>query len=443
MENTSPFKILVLSITIVVAVFSILVFSGKVPWFDASSTNGPKFSGKVEIWGTLPDSKMKDYLSSFSSQAIGYTLNYTQIPANSFRQTLTQALAYGSGPDLIIANHDVLLSNENYLKVVPYASYSQNTYKSTFVDAGDVFLRDAGVIAFPVGIDPMVLFYNRDLQNQAGIATAPADWNTMLKAAEKYTKVGDVAGIFKVSILPFGSYKNYDYNKDMIMTIINQLGGQTIYKLSGQYVAGLDQNMQKSSGSYIDAVVRYMTNFSDPSLKSFTWSPRMVNALQAFTSGNLMYYPAYISDKEMILTINPKLDFDYVFMPQVPDRDSLYTSSRILGIAMLSTSHNPAAAYDALIGFGTDKNFSNSIATIAGEPSPRKDTLAGVDNTQYAETIGKSILVSKPFYDINVDASKALVDNLFQSINSNRQGITDAVHDFVNLLKRMYNISTY
>lgn len=443
MDHISPFKIIVLGITIFIAVFSIFIFSGRVPIFQNNSNNKLQYSGKVSIWGTISKSKMDQYLSKFTSSKVGYTMEYTQLPSESFRSSLAQAISFGSGPDLIIAPHDVILTNEAYLNITPYAEYSEAEYKSTYVDASQVFLRPMGIIAFPLGIDTMVLFYNKELQNQAGIVDTPKDWNQILKIAEEHTEKGAVSGLFKVSIIPFGAYSNYIYNKDMVMTLVNQLGGEAIYRSGYTFFIGLESPVSESGASYIDNIVRFMSGFANPSLNSFTWSPRMPDALTAFTSNGLMYYPAYISDYNSILEANPKLQFDYVMMPQIPDREKLHTGSRVLGISMLTSSRNMAAAKDAFLTFGSNKDFANSIAAIAGEPSPRKDTLAGADSTQYAETIGKSILLAKPFYDIDKDQTSLLVDNMFQSIISNRKEISEAVKSFVISLKKLYNIDTY
>ena len=435
---------IVLGVTIVLAVFSILVFSGKVPFFTGADGNAPKFSGKVMIWGSLPEAQMKEYLSNFTADKIGYSIDYKQIPSNQFKPKLAEALSVGYGPDIIIANHDVILSNEYYLQPIKFSqSLTENQYKSTYVDAANIFVRSGGVVAFPIGIDPMIMFYNKDLQNQLGITTAPSDWNKMLKTAEMYTKNGGIAGVFDASILPLGSYDNYDYSKDVMFTLVNQLGGETLSVSGTGFVGGLEEEMQKNGPTYIDSAVRYMSNFANPSLKSFTWSPRMRDALTEFTAGKLVYYPAYISDQRVISNLNSKLNFDYVFMPQVPDHTSIYTGSRVLGIAMLSSSKNPTAAYDALSSFGYSKDFANQIASIAGEPSPRKDTLAGTGSTQYPEIIGKSILISKPFYEIDNDKSSSLVNTMFRDIYTNRKDITDALHNFVKSLYKMYNISTY
>ena len=444
MNNTSPFKIIVLGITIVLAVFSILVFSGRVPFFTGTDKNATKFSGKVMIWGSLPENQMKEYLSNFTADKIGYSIDYKQIQVSQFKSKLAEALSVGYGPDIIIANHDVILSNEYYLQPIKFSNtLTENQYKSTYVDAASIFVRSGGIVAFPVGIDPMIMFYNKDLQNQLGIINTPTDWNIMLKTAENNTKNGSIAGIFEASILPLGAYDNYDYNKDLMLTLVNQLGGETI-KVSGDgFVGGFEVETQKNGPTYIDSSVRYMSNFSNPSLKSFTWSPRMRNALIEFTAGKLLYYPAYISDQSLISNLNSKLNFDYVFMPQVPDHTTIYTGSKVLGIAMLSSSKNPTAAYDALTSFGYNKDFANQIAAMAGEPSPRKDTLAGVGSSQYPEIVGKSILVAKPFYEIDKDKSNALVNTMFRDIYANRKDITDALHIFVKSLYKMYNINAY
>ena len=433
MNKFSPFRIATLVLSVIIAVFALLVFSGKLPFFSASN-NAVKYSGEVLIWGTVPEQDMSGAMSTLSQNVKDYTITYREIPAKSFVSELVNSIASGRNPDLIIAPHDVILSQYDKLNVTPFTSMSEATYKGLYVPSADVFLRSNGIQALPIAIDPMVMYYNKDIMAKYGVIYPPATWDMMTKAAESMTEKGPIDGDFKLSVLPFGSYGNYRYSKDIITAILEQLGTPLIARSAYGLGIGLYDN---DGTTNLNSIAKFMNDYSNPNLSTFTWSVRMPEAFDAFTSNRLAFYPAYMSDNRSILNANSRLQYDYTYLPQTKDTGRFFTSAKIIGIAQLTTSKNPAAAFNTM-SIISQPEWTNAIARYIGSPSARKDSLAGNDGSQYAEIASKSAVAGKVFYDKNPNVSDGLVTQMFNDIVSNRLEISESTQKFLTALSKLY-----
>jgi ABC-type glycerol-3-phosphate transport system substrate-binding protein len=136
------------------ALFSILIFSGKLPIGKGAA----KAKGEVALWGTLPEQQMNRVVQEFNPKAESYRVTYREIPQAQFNQTLLEALANGSAPDLIIAPHQLILANQSRLYPFPIASFSEKTFKDTYVDGAGILFSSAGALALPVSVDPLCFF---------------------------------------------------------------------------------------------------------------------------------------------------------------------------------------------------------------------------------------------------------------------------------------------
>src|SRR5665811_391555 len=105
-----------------------------------------------------------------------YNVTYIQKNQTDFDTDFVQALADGVGPDVVILRDDSLYKNRNRFLVIPYTSYSQRTFKDTFTQETEMFLSPSGVTALPLFVDPLVLYWNRDIFANALVASPPKYW---------------------------------------------------------------------------------------------------------------------------------------------------------------------------------------------------------------------------------------------------------------------------
>ena len=168
-KSTSPFQIVILVVMILGTVVGVLAFSGYLK-LGKSSSSTASVTGSVSIWGTLPRSAMAEFINEQSTKNRDLKLSYTEVPEENFNQTVIEAIAAGKGPDVVIIDDSMLLQYQNKAFVIPYTSYTEGQMKTNFIREAELLLTPNGILGFPVLVDPLVLYYNRDLFDKAGIA---------------------------------------------------------------------------------------------------------------------------------------------------------------------------------------------------------------------------------------------------------------------------------
>ena len=175
----SKFQLIVLSIFVICIVAATAVFA-----LSKSSATTTTVT-TITIWGTLPSDSFDQFVARINSGLqTAVTVTYKQLPEADFNQNFVQAVARGQGPDAILIPQDMLLVNLPELAIIPYTLLPQRTFLDTYVSEASLYLRSDGITALPFSIDPLVMYWNRDTFNNAGIASVgtadtPITWSKL------------------------------------------------------------------------------------------------------------------------------------------------------------------------------------------------------------------------------------------------------------------------
>ena len=124
---------------------------------------------------------MTDTTTKVNAKTAGaINILYTQHSLDTLDIDLANAIAQGSGPDLVILPESHILKNSKLFASIPYSLISERTFDDTFTQAGDIFLTDNGIAALPFLVDPLVMYWNKDIFATAGVPTPPTTWNDLL-----------------------------------------------------------------------------------------------------------------------------------------------------------------------------------------------------------------------------------------------------------------------
>lgn len=417
--------------------FSVLIFSGKIS-IGSNAQTGP--TGDVVIWGTLPQDSMNTIFSSLNLAVKTYKVSYQEIPESKFSDVLVNALANGSGPDMILAPYQTILKQTNRIYPFPYASIPEKTYKDNYVDGASIFLTPGGALALPVSIEPMVLFFNRSILSKHVVVNPPQYWDEITTLTPSLT-VKDRNNNLIESAISFGTANNDSYAKDLLMTIVSQFGQIPVVQWFNQKGANYDvlANTELSSGDKVPplaTIARYYTQFADQTKQTYTWNYALPNAQDMFIAEKLAMYIGYSSEQFLITQKNQKINFDMTYLPQTKGKNTVVTGMKLYGIATLRQSKLLAtaqAAQAALAGSPYGPQIAQSISGM----SPIKAVNQADPNI--GEVAKRSSLVARGWYDINPEGSSILFYTLIQEIVSGRRDLNDAVDNFVNKLSDLYN----
>jgi ABC-type glycerol-3-phosphate transport system substrate-binding protein len=414
LTSIRPFQLILLVVFALFAFFGLYLFAN----FTGFSSGGAKV-GVVTIWGTLPQSALQDELSALSTQNKAYAkVTYVQKDASTFDNDLANAIASGSGPDLILITQEELLEEEPKINVIPFSSVPQRTFLNTYLPEDTLYLTSTGTYGIPYVLDPLVLYYNKTILESAGIAQAPSSWEAVTGLAPSLSRVGPTGAITQ-SAVPFGVYANLEDARGILSLLFLQSGTPITAETSVgvQSVLASTQTQTADGIPPAQTVLNFFTQFSDPTRTVYSWNAGFTSARQEFLAGNLALYVGYASDEPLLKAANPNLDFDMSQIPQPQtatkkvDYGLAYAYSTALALtaksvlpaaaeelsmapsqnALLSTSpadsYSPVYYPEALIAQGwlspspaaTDLIFSSMITSITSGQYQSKDALDAAD----------------------------------------------------------------
>ena len=60
-------------------------------------------------------------------------------------------------------SHEKLVEHRSRLQSIPYESFPERDFRNRYIDGASIFAMRDGVYAFPLMVDPLVMYWNRDI----------------------------------------------------------------------------------------------------------------------------------------------------------------------------------------------------------------------------------------------------------------------------------------
>ncbi|MBI2065854.1 MAG: extracellular solute-binding protein [Candidatus Zambryskibacteria bacterium] len=413
----SKFQIILLSVFGIFIVVGVAVFS----LYRGSSTG----SVTVTVWGDISTYDF-NLLSNASTlkQDQNLRVNYVEKSSETIETEFTEALARGTGPDLIIITQDKFLKNKPKLVPIPYASISERNFKTTFVEEGELFLDRNGIYALPLFLDPLVLYYNRDRLSSAGQAQPIAYWDEIYEAASNLSK-RDAAGNLVTSVMALGEARNIPNAKSILSLLLLQ-AGTSITKFIGP---DLRSQVFAKSGLPIspgESAFDFYTQFSNPTRSYYSWNRSLIDAQTHFTSGDSAYYLGFASELRVLKNKNPTLNFGISTVPQSRVSGKTITFGRLRAVAISRGSRNPNAAVSLAMKL-VSKEIALSLSGVLSLPPARRDLLSTRPADPALSVFYDAALQSRGWLDPDAQATDAIFREAVESITSGRARTSEAV----------------
>src|SRR3989344_1346651 len=159
MRNLTSFQLGVIIIFVIVLIVAVLIFAGVLPGYRPT-TGGA--AGELLVWGTAPAGRLENALSEVNDDYKNYfTLRYVEKSPAPVETEFIEAKADSRAPDLILLPHNLLLTQRQRLAPLPAELLSVRDFRDTFIALGELGLTDAGIVALPLVVDPLVMYYNQ------------------------------------------------------------------------------------------------------------------------------------------------------------------------------------------------------------------------------------------------------------------------------------------
>jgi len=418
--------------TVILGIFVVCLVGGVIAFMSYKGTGNSTQLPEISMWGTFSADVFNSYVTMINSKsANSVSVKYRQIKPDQFYLTFITALARRAGPDAVLLPSDLLLPNIDKVMLIPYTALSQRTFLDTYIQEANIYVKTKGTLAIPFTIDPLVMYWNRDMFNAASIATYPKYWDEFTSLAAKLTD-HDNDGNIKKSAVAMGDFSNTTNARELLGTLLLQL--KNPITKDNEY-GELVTTISSSANSTTQSVLKFYTQFVDPSSQNYSWNKGMPNDKTAFLSATVATYFGFASEISELRSKNPNLDFDVAPIPQVRTGGTKATYGRMSGFSVLKSSANTNNAYQVIATLTAPSNIAKLASTMY-LPPVRRDLIAQGSTDPYLSVFNSVALTSNTWLDADPIKSRQLFANMVQSITSGKSTISTAI----DTMNKQYNV---
>jgi ABC-type glycerol-3-phosphate transport system substrate-binding protein len=434
MKNISVFQIVVLAFFVFVAIVGIAIFAG----FGGLSQNTIP---KAVIWGTVSGGVVNEVVRNINANSTIIEVTYVQKDPETFEGDFVNALAEGTGPDAVLISDEMLYTQRNKLKPIPFTVLTERDFENTFIDGAKLFVSKEGILGIPFSVDPLVMYWNKSIFASAGVSRAPLTWDELSRSGRSIIKRSDASTI-NTALIPFGEYSNVTNAKEIIATLFFQSGNPITQRdpVDDVVRSVMDQTSSGSSAvnsgqSQAEGIIDFYTSFSNPSKELYTWNRSMPNSIDAFLSGKLAMYFGYSSEYGRIQDKNPNLNYDVSQVPQAPDGAPV-VFGRMTAFAIVKQSRNFAGAL-GVISKMTEQAPIKVLTDLTQLPPVRRDMLNQPAKDAAMTVFNRAAIQSKSWLDPSPEGTDAIFLDMIESVTSGRKTIGDSITDARTRMDRL------
>jgi len=335
---------------------------------------------QLVYWRVFDDSDaFADLISEYNKIHPNVNITYRKLRYDEFEQKLLEAMAEDRGPDIFSIHNTWTRSYQSKLTpmpdtiTLPYKTVqgtikkdvvwemqtkkalSLRDLKTQFIDqvTDDVVLTettDKGtaqkIYGLPLSVDTLVLFYNKELLNAAGIPEPAKDWQTLQEHVKKLTKQNTAGDIITAGVA-MGAANNVDRATDILSVLMMQNGAKMT---NDSGVATFNIVPEGLTGRTVPPGIEALTFYSDfasPQKEVYSWNETMPNSLDAFIQGKAAYMFTYSYNLPVIKAGAPKLNFGVTKLPQIAGNKEVNFANYWIEVVSKKTTH-PDEAWDFL-----------------------------------------------------------------------------------------------
>lgn len=424
----------------------------------------------LEYWRVFDDEDtMETIMKAYRTSHPNVKINYRKLRLEEYEGELVRALAEGRGPDIMTIHNTWLPGYTSLLTPIPDSikttaretqgtlrkeqvvvekttpGMSLRTLKSLYVDqvSEDVVLPYQPdpkikavdkIFALPLAVDSLVLFYNKDLLNAAGISEVPNTWEKFQTAVTSLT-VYDDDGNIKQSGAAIGTADNVERSTDILSLLMMQNGTQMTDDNDNITLANRDKETDSYPGLQ---ATNFYTDFANPTKKVYTWNEEMPDSFEAFTTGKTAFFFGYSYHIPLIRTAAPKLSFGISGMPQISAENQQVNFANYWVEAVSKSTKYPEWAWD-FVTFATSEEQVGSYLAEAKKPTAIRGLIQSQLEDEDLGTFARQTLTAQSWYHGNdATAAESALEDLITAILSQPEKPEQVLADTAKKVDQTY-----
>lgn len=414
---------------VVLGIFASLILIGIGVFAAFGGVFGGAGVGPVTIWGTIEQRTIEGVLEVLRAEDKSVeSVTYIEKDSATYSAELINAMASGTGPDLFLLAGEDTLSFKDKVLLIPYNITPQGSFLAAFVDVGQLFLTREGSLALPFTLDPLVMYWNRDVFASSGIASPPKFWNELLTLAPKITSL-DAGSSVRKSAVALGEWRNIKSAKHMLATLFMQAGDNIVGQDNqGNPAVIFGSTPQNLTSNPAESALRFYTEFANPTKTSYSWNRSLPEASDMFVAGDLGIYFGLASEYAGFIERNPNLRLGVDVLPQIEGNATRVAYGKVVGLAIARTARNPQGAL-AVAKKLSDKSGVALIAGALSLPPVRRDVSVDTSKNAAAHVFVESSLIARSWLDPSPKDTDAIFQAMIESVVSGKASPATAVSE--------------
>lgn len=411
---------------ILISAFGFFILFGLLAFSTYKSKTAEQDKIQISIWGTI-DSVAFDYFIDKFRNDTGKKINvkYTQKNIDTIDSEIVEAVATGKTPDVVLFPQEFIKRYLDKVYFIDYKNISERTFKDTYVEEGELFLNSNGVFAVPFFVDPLVMYWNKDMFSSAGISTPPEKWSEFPLLASKISE-SDINSNIKKSFVSFGEYRNVDNAKAILSNLIIQAGSPIVSYKNSAFTTSLLNSTDGSVNSSVVSAISFFLEYSNPKKSVYSWNRSLLPSRQSFLAENLATYFGFASELGEISEKNPNLNFDVSIVPQVVGSKYKSTFGKIYGFSIMKNSKNILTAYNTISLLTSSEAIKLFLEYFNVAPA-RKDIISLGVKDPIKDIFYKSSLISKGWVDPDAKITENVFQSMIEDVTTGKNNVSDSI----------------
>ncbi|MEA2097801.1 MAG: extracellular solute-binding protein [Patescibacteria group bacterium] len=421
----------------------------------------------LEFWGLWDNSdNWEEIIKKFESETynldghkVNVSINYTKKDFSSYEEDIKKSKENNNVPSIFMINNNWFGSYIDLLEPLAINdAYSQEYNLISHQDLLDIFPRrtlidtvyDDQLYGVPLYSDSLVLYYNKDMFEEAEIKEPPKSWKEFDKVVRKLTILDHKDEIVQAGIA-FGTGKNINRSSDILALLIMQGGGKVIdnkgktdinKEIEVNVINGVEKRTPGKRG------IEFYMGFANPRKETYSWNSDQENCVKAFAYGKVAMIIGYNYYIKNLLAINSDLNYGISQMPQL-ENSTLVNFSNVT-IPVVSNSSNckvePVEFSDevdcakiswSFLSSAIEKENSKQYLDSTGKVAARKDLIQ--EQIKSGDKVGifaRQVESSQSYNKFNDKIDNILVE-MIDKINLDREEIDRIVDEAVEKIENL------
>lgn len=390
---------------------------------------GGSESATLEFWGVFDTRQdFARVISGFQKAESGIRVNYKQFSYEDYEKALVDALAAGTGPDVIMVHHTWLAKHRDKLTSMPEVSKKKDykfmmptQFREQFVEVADKdLIYQDKIYALPLYVDTLALFYNRDMFNTAGITKPPESWEEFNTDIGLLTKFDPKGNIIQAGAA-MGTSRNINRSTDILAALMIQNGTQMTN--SSNTAASFTRTV--SSKRVGENALEYYTDFANPLKAVYTWNGQEHYSIDAFVEGRVAMMFNYSHQIPVVRGRFERLNFGVAPFPQFSELDAKnYANYWAVGVSAQSKNHDPAWRF---VSYLASREGIRPYLEDTSRPSARRDIIDIQRNDPVLGVFAVQALSAKSWFQIDNIAVDQIFADMIDDVNLGRVVVRNAL----------------